>query len=133
MIMTIQKFLLVVLLTLMLTNCNKDSAGEMDNQATVTNNVQHNIQKEQLKSASITESKKVLDEAINALNNVAEEFHWRDTHLLIKESQDALSIGDFELSIDLSEKVIQQTKLMIEQQEFAKNNWQNLVPVMDTK
>lgn len=122
--MTIQKLLIVVFLSITLTNCNKESANQVDTINTP------NIEQ---KSVSIVESQEVLNEAINSLNNVAEEFHWRDTFLLIKDSQDAMSKSDFELSIELSQKVIQQSKLMLEQQEFAKNNWQNMVPIMDTK
>ena len=131
--MTIQKILVVIFLTIMLTNCNKDNANEVDKLVTDSDTTQNNAKKEVQKSTSITESKEALIDAINALNDVAEEFHWRDTYLLIEESQEALSEGDFELSVDLSQKVIQQTKLMNEQQEFANNNWQSLIPKKKNK
>jgi hypothetical protein len=71
---------------------------------------------------------KMLDEAVVSLNNVPPEFQWRDTQLLINEAQKTLNEGQIELSIKLSQDAIQQSQLMIEQKEFAKNNWQNLIP-----
>jgi len=130
---TVQKILIIILLAIMLSNCNKDSANEVDDIATVTNNIENNDQSKEQNSNSSIDPKKLLDEAINALNNVAQEFHWRDTHLLIQESRDALREGDLELSIELSQKVIQQTQLMIEQKEFAEDNWHLLIPIVDTK
>ena len=127
--MNIQKSLIVVFLVTMLTNCNKDNANEVDDLATVKNSVENNDQK----SSSTIDPKNLLKDAINSLDNVAQEFHWRDTHILIQESRDALSEGDFDLSIELSQKVIQQSKLMIEQQEFANSNWHLLIPKTDTK
>jgi hypothetical protein len=131
--MPMQNFLIVVFLATMLSNCNKDRTNEVDDLATVKNNIENNDPSKEQKSNSTIDPKKLLDEAINALNNVAEEFHWRDTHILIQESRDALSEGDLELSIELSKKVIQQTKLMIEQKEFANDNWHLLIPVVDAK
>jgi len=122
--MKIKYFIFILLLTLTLINCTNDNSGDS---TLVSENKNKSLSDHSIKA------KKVLDDAINSLNNIAEEFHWRDTHLIIQESQTALLEGQYVLSIELAEKVIHQSKLMKEQQEYAKNNWQSLVPKKEKK
>jgi hypothetical protein len=122
--MKIKYFIFILLLTLTLINCTNDNSGDY---TLVSENKNKSLSDHSIKA------KKVLDDAINSLNNIAEEFHWRDTHLIIQESQTALLEGQYVLSIELAEKVIHQSKLMKEQQEYAKNNWQSLVPKKEKK
>ena len=83
--------------------------------------------------ANEAQSKKAINNAISSFNNVDKEFQWRDTYLIIQASQNALINGEFELSIQLAQKVIAQTTLMNEQKDFADNHWQSLIPIGESK
>jgi hypothetical protein len=116
----IKNMTVVLLLAFFFSSCDTNNANQTD---------KSNTEKKNLSISSVeTQSKEVLTDAVNALNNVDDEFHWRDTHLILKESQKASSDGKFELSIELAQKVIQQTQLMQEQKKFAESNWQDLIP-----
>ena len=121
----IKKSAIVLLLTILLFACDNNNADENDNLTIDTNN--------SLISANETQSKKALKDAINSLNNVKKEFQWRDTYLIIQESQYALSNGKFQLSIELAQKVMAQTTLMNEQKDFADNHWKSLIPIGESK
>ncbi len=118
--MIIKKTVVVLLLTFLLYNCDSGQSDE-----TVNLNV------DPIKipvSDNVTNSKNALDDAKTALKNVDAAFQWRDTHLILENAENAMNAGDFKLSIDLSNKVIQQTVLMTEQKQFANDNWQDLIP-----
>jgi hypothetical protein len=116
----IYKKVIVVLITFLLSSCDTNNANVSDKTNSETKSISV--------STAETQSQRVLNDAVNALQSVEDEFHWRDTHLVLEESQKALNDGKFELSIELAQKVIQQTKLMHEQKDFADNNWHGLIP-----
>lgn len=111
---------IILLLVILQSACDNNSGNQNDNLHVDTN--------EPSLSADDIQSKNMLAKATNALNNVEDAFQWRDTHILLQKSQKALSDGDFKLSSELSQTVIQQSKLMNEQKEFADNHWQDLIP-----
>lgn len=123
-IIKIQIATVVFLFTFLLSSCDTNNANENDSSKTNTKNPPITTNE----TANEIQSKKVLNDAIKALNSVDDEFKWRDTHLALKESQKALANGEFELSIEIAQKVILKAKLMNEQQEFADNHWQDLIP-----
>ena len=110
---------------ILLPSCDKNNSNEINNLTIDTNN--------QSISTNKSQSNKTLKEAIDSLKNIDKEFRWRDTHLIIQASQNALNNGEFKLSTELAKKVIAQTKLMDEQKDFAENNWQNLIPIKDSQ
>ena len=114
----IKNFTGFILLICVLTNCQNNN----DSNKIETDHINPPI------SGIETQSKKALDDAINALNNVEDEFQWRDTHLILNEAQKAFSDGNFSLSIELAQKVVKQTQLMHEQKEFSDKHWQSLLP-----
>jgi len=116
--MIIKKTVVVLLLTFLLSNCDSSQSDEKIDLNSDPNKVSDNV----------ADSKKILDNAKNALKNVDAEFQWRDTHLILENADKAMNAGDFKLSIDLSNKVIQQTVLMTEQKQFANEYWQDLIP-----
>lgn len=123
--MKLNTFATVLMFIILLPSCDKNNSNEINDLTIDTNN--------QSISTDKSQSNKTLKEAIDSLKNIDKEFRWKDTHLIIQASQNALNNGEFKLSTELAMKVIAQTKLMDEQKDFAENNWQNLIPIKDSQ
>ena len=124
------KYCIFMLMTLLLSCSNDDESKSKSKLTNDSNNqaISSDSNQAESKLVDANQAQISLNKAIQSLKNVPQEFHWRDTHLLIKRSQTALNEGQIELSLKLSQDAIKQSQLMIEQKEFAKNNWQNLIP-----